>query len=747
MKLFFKILSALIFIIFITLVILSYGISTDKFNNKIITQIEQRIPNSKANFKEAKISLDIFTLGLKIKINKPKIQVDRQSINLKSFTIFSDLKSSFEEKYLLQKIEIDFDDNKILDLKKTSLIKKVPVLDQTKFLDGIAKGNLVIDQFQKQKVSTSFTGELKNVSIDIYEDIPFVQDLTGNIDFENNKIVLSNVIAVFGTFDIKSDEVSYSIDNRELRGNINIDGQLKSSLNLNKISTSLLNLNLEKIKDISGQLTLNSNLDIQFDNNFKVIKDKTQFNLNTTNLNFKYSDPYEFDFKNINSLIKFDRKGQLVANGDFILNNKKNNFAVNRKSSKDFFDIKLNGEINLKETFFKKNDFLIKDDLNYNIKTKLKDFNKFNIETSLDLSNSEVDLSLFNYTKNKGVNSKLNFVFYKNNKNIKISKLNFVSKNDRINIQSIYLDEKFNLKDFDNIKINLGDNNKLRVTKNKRNYLIKGEKLDLRRVLNQRERNKDVEFNSMIDGSLKVDLKRIFLPGASLINYKNTSLVKKGTITKLNSFANFDDLTTFSHEVKNNKAGNKELIIRSDKAKPFLSNYEFLKGLEKGTLDIRRETLSKDFSVTEIKINNFYLKEMPILTNILSIASLTGALDVLEGKGIFFKEAYLKYELRNDELKIIECYGTGPSLGFIIEGRVGKDNFTSLSGSLAPANTINNIVRGIPIIGKVLTGKKGDGIFGASFKIKGNKDLKTEVNPIRTITPRFVQRFLAVFKK
>ena len=747
MKLFFKILSALIFIIFITLIVLSYGISTDKFNNKIITQIEKRIPNSKANFKEANISLDIFSLGLKIEINQPDIIVDRQSINLKSFTIFSDLKSSFEEKYLLQKIEIDFDDNQILDLKKTSLIKKVPVLDQTKFLDGIANGNLVINQFQMQKVSTKFTGELKNISIDIYEDFPFIKDLTGNIDFENNKIILSDVVGVFGTFGIKSDEIGYSIDDRELRGNINIDGQLKSSLNLNKISTSLLNLNLEKIKEIGGQLSLNSYLDIQFDNNFKVIKDKTQFNLNTTNLNFKYSDQYEFDFKNINSLIKFDRKGEFVANGDFILNNKKNNFTVNRKSSKDFFDIKLNGEINLKETFFKKNDFLIKDDLNYNIKTKLKNFKTFNIESSLDLSNSEVDLSLFNYTKNKGVNSKLNFNVYKNNKNIKISKLNFVSKNDRINIQSIYLDEKFNLKDFDNIKINLGDNNKLHISKNKKNYLIKGEKLDLRRVLNQRGRNKDVEFNSMIDGSLKVDLKRIYLPGASLINYKNTSLVKKGTITKLNSFANFDDLTVFSHEVKNNKAGNKELIIRSDKAKPFLSNYKFLKGLEKGTLDIRRETLSKDVSITEIKINNFYLKEMPILTNILSIASLTGALDVLEGKGIFFKEAYLKYELRNNELKIIECYGTGPSLGFIIEGRVGKDNFTSLSGSLAPANTINNIVRGIPIIGKVLTGKKGDGIFGASFKIKGNKDLKTEVNPIRTITPRFVQRFLAVFKK
>jgi len=71
----------------------------------------------------------------------------------------------------------------------------------------------------------------------------------------------------------------------------------------------------------------------------------------------------------------------------------------------------------------------------------------------------------------------------------------------------------------------------------------------------------------------------------------------------------------------------------------------------------------------------------------------------------------------------------------------------SLRGSLAPANTLNNIIRGVPIIGKVLTGRKGDGIFGASFSIKGKDELVSEVNPIRTITPRFLQRFLEVFKK
>ena len=215
----------------------------------------------------------------------------------------------------------------------------------------------------------------------------------------------------------------------------------------------------------------------------------------------------------------------------------------------------------------------------------------------------------------------------------------------------------------------------------------------------------------------------------------------------MDSFANFEDLTAFSHKVTKNESGNKLLIISSDKAKPFLTTYQFLNGLEKGTLNINREYLTNKSSITEVKIENFYLKEMPVLTKILSVASLTGALDILEGKGIFFKEAYLKYELVNDELRILECYGTGPSLGFVLEGGIRKDDFASLNGSLAPANTINNFIREIPVVGKILTGKKGDGIFGASFKIKGKDNLKVEVNPIKTLTPRFIQRFLKIFKK
>ena len=55
----------------------------------------------------------------------------------------------------------------------------------------------------------------------------------------------------------------------------------------------------------------------------------------------------------------------------------------------------------------------------------------------------------------------------------------------------------------------------------------------------------------------------------------------------------------------------------------------------------------------------------------------------------------------------------------------------------------------IPVIGEILVGKKvGEGVFGISFKIKGlPNNTKTTVNPVKTLTPRFITRTLEKLKK
>ena len=100
-------------------------------------------------------------------------------------------------------------------------------------------------------------------------------------------------------------------------------------------------------------------------------------------------------------------------------------------------------------------------------------------------------------------------------------------------------------------------------------------------------------------------------------------------------------------------------------------------------------------------------------------------------------------------MTIEEMYGIGPAISLLMEGYIEKNKLVSLRGTLVPATTLNKAISNIPLIGNLLVGKKvGEGVFGVSFKIKGPpKDLKTSVNPIKTLTPRFITRTLEKVKK
>ena len=82
-------------------------------------------------------------------------------------------------------------------------------------------------------------------------------------------------------------------------------------------------------------------------------------------------------------------------------------------------------------------------------------------------------------------------------------------------------------------------------------------------------------------------------------------------------------------------------------------------------------------------------------------------------------------------------------------GYVDKGNTISLRGTLVPATKLNSIIASIPVVGDILVGsKEGEGVVGVSFKMKGPpKNLKTTVNPIKTLTPRFIVRAVEKMKK
>ena len=160
---------------------------------------------------------------------------------------------------------------------------------------------------------------------------------------------------------------------------------------------------------------------------------------------------------------------------------------------------------------------------------------------------------------------------------------------------------------------------------------------------------------------------------------------------------------------------------------------------------------SKKFeeSISKLKIYNFKLKELPVLTKILPLASLQGIADILSGEGIRFDEFEMNFRNKKNLMTIDEIYAIGPAISILMNGYVEKNKLISLRGTLVPATTINKFIGSLPVLGKILVGQKtGEGVFGVSFKIKGPpKNLETTVNPIKTLTPRFITRTLEKIKK
>ena len=84
-----------------------------------------------------------------------------------------------------------------------------------------------------------------------------------------------------------------------------------------------------------------------------------------------------------------------------------------------------------------------------------------------------------------------------------------------------------------------------------------------------------------------------------------------------------------------------------------------------------------------------------------------------------------------------------------MEGYKEEKGLTSLRGTLVPAKNLNRLLSKIPVIGNIIIPKDvGEGLFGVSFKMKGMPGkMKTTINPIKTLTPRFITKALEKQKK
>jgi hypothetical protein len=213
---------------------------------------------------------------------------------------------------------------------------------------------------------------------------------------------------------------------------------------------------------------------------------------------------------------------------------------------------------------------------------------------------------------------------------------------------------------------------------------------------------------------------------------------------KISSKGDFGGNNFLDISMKKDKNSDKKYLeIYSDLTRPLLTEYSFFNGLSGGKL-LFTSIIDKSTSNSKLKIENFKVVNAPGVIKLLSLADLGGLADLAEGEGLSFDVLEIDMEKNKNFLKLNEILALGPSISVLMEGYQNEKGLTSLRGTLVPAKTLNKMISKIPVIGNIVIPKEvGEGLFGISFKMKGPKgNIKTTINPIRTLTPRFIQKII-----
>ena len=77
-----------------------------------------------------------------------------------------------------------------------------------------------------------------------------------------------------------------------------------------------------------------------------------------------------------------------------------------------------------------------------------------------------------------------------------------------------------------------------------------------------------------------------------------------------------------------------------------------------------------------------------------------------------------------------------------MEGQIDrKQKLIDMNGEISPMYLVNAIIQNLPVIGPIIIGDEGEGLFSIDFNLTGNvNDPDVESNPLTIIKPRILER-------
>lgn len=143
-----------------------------------------------------------------------------------------------------------------------------------------------------------------------------------------------------------------------------------------------------------------------------------------------------------------------------------------------------------------------------------------------------------------------------------------------------------------------------------------------------------------------------------------------------------------------------------------------------------------------LTFSDVVLTNQPFIARLLAAGSLDGPLRLLQGEGISLTKVDLPFRARGNLIDIMAGRASGDSVGGTFTGSYDRGSKkVDISGTLVPLFGLNSLLGSLPVVGDLLVSKKGEGILGLTYEMKGNiGEPSITVNPLSMLTPGIFRR-------
>ncbi|PPR77806.1 MAG: hypothetical protein CFH01_01349 [Alphaproteobacteria bacterium MarineAlpha2_Bin1] len=632
-----------------------------------------------------------------------------------------------------------------------------------KITDGDVLLDISLDQVQKKQLTNRSILAKLNVSdieVSYLKSFPELKKANGYIELNPKKFLGKLELGTIEGIDISEGIIELNLKSpRQWVAGLEFVGKGKNK-NIFKV------LNNQPI-NVSKKFLINE------ENIFGTSASRVILNFPVRlNLNFN-----EINFAAVTNLVNFGISNIIrdinLSNGNMLLNVTKHNLYVSGKGeinnipinleweqnllSKNGAFVKINGiasskNLNLHESSFF--DF-IDGDVSFDFIGQILENKINNADISMDLTNSKINLDYINYIKDFNEEATISFK-YKNsdiNNSYLMESIKYKSKKLQF-YGDIEFDSSLDIKRVDIEKFISPYNDFSFSVRKKRpkGYLIavNGDKLYVESYVKK-----------FLESDLKLDFPemKIFIQVNKMQFTKNQFLTESKTeieyngksIESLKSTGKLNDEGYIIAKIISKNNIDKYFLLHTKNAGSIAKSTGFFDDAKGGNLLVYAKINDGKTNALldgKIILENIRLIKVPLLARILSLASLTGIIEIFSGEGILFVKGDIPFNYNSGVLTLDDARLYGPSLGMRLDGNFNnKEDKIDISGTIIPAYTINSILGQIPLLGSLLVGQKKEGVFAVAYQIKGDKKSPyVGINPLLSLSPGFIRDFFSVFK-